>query len=88
MFEIRAKTEKWTWKFFANRRNQRKTYIQHFKALKLNPKSDTSKKILIDLEMEISLNDIVFYRSMAEAEFAKENPKFGKKSKLASFFSV
>ena len=89
LFEIRSKTAPWSWKRLSERRQDRRSYVKAYKTAKLNPKDESPKKVIEDLEHKISLNDIIFYRSLGEAEFKKENPDFGKKSGfLTSLFGV
>lgn len=72
--EIHEKNYKWSWEYFAKRRDQRKQYIKLYKAKLLNKLTDqTDVKNLDDLEMELTFEDIKFYRSMTRNELRKEN---------------
>lgn len=67
--EIHERNYKWSWKYFETRRNQRLEYIKlykhHFltKALALE---------LLELEDQLSFEDIKFYRSLARNQLRKE----------------
>lgn len=72
--EIHDKNYRWSWEFFAKRRDQRKAYIKHYKSKLLNKLADQeSLNEFNDLEVELSFEDIKFYRSLARAELRKEN---------------
>ncbi|KAK6455080.1 vacuolar sorting [Scheffersomyces xylosifermentans] len=71
--EIHEKNYKWTWEYFAKRRDQRKAYIKLWRA-KLSHTSDQSTSTELEkLENELSFEDIKFYRSIARSEIRKEN---------------
>ncbi|EGV63967.1 Vacuolar protein sorting-associated protein 13 [Yamadazyma tenuis] len=72
--EIHEKNYKWSWEYFAKRRDQRKAYISLYKQKlleKLTDKNDISE--LEALDLELPFEDIKFYRSLARGELRKEN---------------
>lgn len=71
--EIHDKNYKWSWAHFEKRRDQRKAYIQLWKAKIQNAISTTQKQELEELEDELPYEDIKFYRSLTRSEIRKEN---------------
>lgn len=72
--EIHEKNYKWSWEYFAKRRDQRKTYVNLWK-LKVSHKQLSADQIkeFDDLEAELPFEDIKFYRSLARNDLRKEN---------------
>ncbi|KAI8844441.1 hypothetical protein BJ741DRAFT_543605 [Chytriomyces cf. hyalinus JEL632] len=74
--DIHEKNKKWTWNYFAERRDNRVLYIKLFKASKsvsnpsLFPPEDAD--LLRMLERRLSFEDIRFYRSIANNQLKKE----------------
>lgn len=71
--EIHEKNYKWSWEYFAKRRDQRKSYIKLYKLKLLNKLSGPEIKQLDDLDIELPFEDIKFYRSLTRGELRKEN---------------
>lgn len=72
--EIHEKNYKWSWEYFAKRRDQRKAYIKLYKTKLLNKLTVPAEiKELDDLEMELNFEDVKFYRSLTRNELRKEN---------------
>ncbi|RKP26494.1 hypothetical protein SYNPS1DRAFT_27818 [Syncephalis pseudoplumigaleata] len=73
--EIHERRRKWTWDYFARRRDERKAYVRLFMDSQLEPQwfpgSDDAAE-LAELERELSYEDIRFYRSIARAKLRKE----------------
>lgn len=72
--EIHEKNYKWSWDHFRKRRDQRKAYVSLWreKLLRSNMSIDDVSE-LEKLEMELSYEDIKFFRSLARSEVRKEN---------------
>ncbi|CAG8516340.1 7059_t:CDS:10 [Ambispora leptoticha] len=70
--EIHEKNRKWTWEYLAERRDDRKAYIEYYKNKMLArlPVDDYPK--LAALERKLSFEDIRFYRSIARSKLRKE----------------
>ena len=83
MASIHERNYKWSWSYFADRRNSRQMYIKLWTA-KLSAsqgKMTPDDQALLDkLEERLSYEDIRFYRSLAEVRWRKEKAK-GKKAK-------
>lgn len=72
--EIHEKNYKWTWDYFAARRDNRIAYIKLYKQKLLNKLTSQSDINELDnLEIELSYEDIKFYRSLTRNELKKEN---------------
>ncbi|KAG7665092.1 VPS13 [[Candida] subhashii] len=71
--EIHERNYKWSWDYFAKRRDQRIAYKRLWK-LKLSGKLTHSKEIeeLEDLEWDLPFEDIKFYRSLTRNELRAE----------------
>ncbi|CAG8518582.1 8655_t:CDS:10 [Ambispora gerdemannii] len=70
--EIHERNRKLTWAYFAERRDDRKAYIEYYKNKMLArlPIDDHAK--LAALEKKLSFEDIRFYRSIARSKLRKE----------------
>jgi len=74
--EIHEKNYKWSWEYFATRRDQRKAYIKLWKMKQLTKSlTPDEEKEFDDLEIKLPFEDIKFYRSLAKTEIRKENKK-------------
>lgn len=74
--EIHEKNYKWSWEYFATRRDQRKAYINLWKMKQLSkPLTSEQEKEFEDLEIKLPFEDIKFYRSLAKTEIRKENKR-------------
>lgn len=72
--EIHEKNYKWSWEYFANRRDQRKAYVKLWKMKLLNKALSADQEIEFnELEVALPFEDIKFYRSLAKSEIRKEN---------------
>lgn len=72
--EIHERNYKWSWEYFAKRRDQRKAYIKSYKLKLLNKLTEADLLKEFDkLEEDLPFEDIKFYRSLARAELRKEN---------------
>ncbi|KAI7043547.1 vacuolar protein sorting-associated protein 13 [Hortaea werneckii] len=70
---IHDKNYRWTWAYFAERRDDRKAYIKLFKKKKREEKFNTDEaKELDKLERKLSYEDLRFWRSLARNELKKE----------------
>lgn len=70
--EVHEKNRKWSWAYFAERRDDRMEYVTLFKLHAEDPNGPEYKKKLDDLELKLSYTDIRFYRSIARSEMRKE----------------
>ncbi|KAJ3072035.1 hypothetical protein HDU98_004400 [Podochytrium sp. JEL0797] len=71
--DIHEKNEKWSWRYFAERRDRRVFYIQLYKRSKAaTPLSPEDDDLMKTLERKLSFEDIRFYRSIANNQLRKE----------------
>lgn len=71
--EVHERNHRWTWAYFAERRDDRKTYVDLFKKSSLQSISPDESESLKKLEMKLSYEDIRFYRSIARNKMRKES---------------
>lgn len=72
--EIHEKNYKWTWEYFAKRRDQRKAYVRLWKQHLLKKTLSAEDKIELEqLEYDLPYEDIKLYRSLSRSEIKKEN---------------
>ncbi|KIK70982.1 hypothetical protein GYMLUDRAFT_33082 [Collybiopsis luxurians FD-317 M1] len=69
---IRQRRRQWTWKYFAERRDDRLKYVELFQKKVLNSVSATDSKDLENLEQKLSYEDLRFYRSIARSRLRKD----------------
>ncbi|GAM25606.1 hypothetical protein SAMD00019534_087810 [Acytostelium subglobosum LB1] len=73
---IRKKIQQRSWSYIQRRRQDRKEYVQLFKKLQgvewVDAISDKETKRLQEMEDELGFEDIVYFRSLARRELAKE----------------
>lgn len=69
--EVHEKAYKWSWDYFRQRRDDRKAYVQAYKAVQQGAIPPTSPD-LVELEKRLGYQDIRFYRSLARSEMRKE----------------
>ncbi|KAK5174294.1 Vacuolar protein sorting-associated protein 13 [Saxophila tyrrhenica] len=71
---IHDKNKRWSWAYFAERRDDRKQYITLFKKKKREEKlTPDETKDLDRLEHKLSYEDLRFWRSLARNQLRKEN---------------
>ncbi|KAF2720194.1 vacuolar protein sorting-associated protein 13 [Polychaeton citri CBS 116435] len=70
---IHDKNKRWSWAYFAERRDDRKKYIAIFKKKKREEKlTPEEAKDLDDLEHKLTYEDLRFWRSLARNQLRKE----------------
>ncbi|KAF5390329.1 hypothetical protein D9757_002946 [Collybiopsis confluens] len=69
---VRQRRKQWTWRYFAERRDDRLTYVELFQKKILNSLSALDAKDLEDLEKKLSYEDLRFYRSIARSRLRKD----------------
>jgi vacuolar protein sorting-associated protein 13A/C len=69
---VRERKRRWTWAFFAERRDDRRRYVELFKKKQLNTSTNEESSELEALEKKLSYEDIRFYRSISRSELRKE----------------
>jgi vacuolar protein sorting-associated protein 13A/C len=69
---VRERRHRWTWAFFAERRDDRRRYVELFKKKQLNSCSIEELSELEELEKKLSYEDIRFYRSISRSELRKD----------------
>ncbi|KAF8274093.1 hypothetical protein EI94DRAFT_1696360 [Lactarius quietus] len=78
---VRERRRRWTWAFFAERRDDRRRYVELFKKKQLNSCSiellvfnflSQELSELEELEKKLSYEDIRFYRSISRSELRKD----------------
>ncbi|TFK57082.1 DUF1162-domain-containing protein [Heliocybe sulcata] len=70
---IQERNQKWTWPYFAERRDDRKRYVELFKQKSTGPLAGNDLKMFEGLERKLSYEDIRFYRSIARSQLKKAN---------------
>ncbi|OSX67568.1 hypothetical protein POSPLADRAFT_1064162 [Postia placenta MAD-698-R-SB12] len=70
--EVHERNRKWTWGYFAERRDDRHRYVELFKKKQLNTLVEPDSSALTALEKKLSYEDIRFYRSIARSQLRKD----------------
>ncbi|GAA5925213.1 hypothetical protein JCM10213_008734 [Rhodosporidiobolus nylandii] len=70
--EVHDKHKRWSWAYFAERRDDRKAYVRLFKSKTLGTITIEESQDLVELEKKLDYKDIRFYRSIARSELRKE----------------
>ncbi|KAM5536198.1 hypothetical protein V8D89_010097 [Ganoderma adspersum] len=70
--EVRERKRKWTWAYFAERRDDRQRYVELFKKKQLSSLSPLEVGMLEALERKLSYEDLRFYRSIARSQLRKD----------------
>ncbi|KAJ3291062.1 hypothetical protein HK104_006345 [Borealophlyctis nickersoniae] len=76
--DIHERNRKWTWDFFARRRDDRNQYVASYKDLQRGTISPEEHEVLKELERKLSYEDIRFYRSIAKSQLRKEQALLAK----------
>lgn len=69
---VRDRRRKWTWAYFAERRDDRNKYVDLFQKKSLSILSSVDLKSFEALEKKLSYEDIRFYRSIARSRLRKD----------------
>lgn len=86
--EIHERNEKWSWAYFAKRRDQRKAYVALWKDHLANVLTPEKTNELDALEEELPFEDIKFYRSLARSEYkVVPKPKQPENNQQKGWFS-
>ncbi|OSD03423.1 vacuolar protein sorting-associated protein 13 [Trametes coccinea BRFM310] len=72
MDEVRDRRRRWTWEYFAERRDDRHRYVDLFKRKQLGPLPPQDVAMLEALERKLSYEDLRFYRSIARSQLRKD----------------
>ncbi|KAI0639418.1 vacuolar protein sorting-associated protein 13 [Trametes polyzona] len=70
--EVRDRRRRWTWEYFAERRDDRHRYVDLFKRKHLGPLAPQDVAMLEALERKLSYEDLRFYRSIARSQLRKD----------------
>ncbi|KAH9937704.1 vacuolar protein sorting-associated protein 13 [Fomitopsis serialis] len=70
--EVQERRRRWTWVYFAERRDERHRYVELFKKRQNNTLVDGETRELDALEKKLSYEDIRFYRSIARSQLRKD----------------
>ncbi|KAH9898385.1 vacuolar protein sorting-associated protein 13 [Cubamyces lactineus] len=70
--EVRDRRRRWTWEYFAERRDDRHRYVDLFKRKHLGPLPPQDVAMLEALERKLSYDDLRFYRSIARSQLRKD----------------
>ncbi|KAH9849745.1 vacuolar protein sorting-associated protein 13 [Lenzites betulinus] len=70
--EVRDRKRRWTWEYFAERRDDRHRYVDLFKRKHLGPLAPQDVAMLEALERKLSYDDLRFYRSIARSQLRKD----------------
>ncbi|KAH7104413.1 vacuolar protein sorting-associated protein vps13 [Auriculariales sp. MPI-PUGE-AT-0066] len=71
--EIHDKNKRWSWAWFAQRRDERCKYVDLFKKSKVSTLAPSEATELATLERNLVYEDIRFYRSIARSQIRKDN---------------
>lgn len=72
--KIHERNRRWSWAYFAERRDDRIRYIELFKKKKKEqPLTPEENEELVKLEWKLSYEDLRFWRSLARNQLKKEN---------------
>lgn len=69
---VRDRRRKWTWAYFAERRDDRNKYVELFEKKIVNSLRESDIALLNALECKLSYEDIRFYRSIARSRLRKD----------------
>ncbi|KAJ7706184.1 vacuolar protein sorting-associated protein 13 [Mycena rosella] len=69
---VRDRRRKWTWAYFAERRDDRNRYVDLFQRKSLSTLAGPDLKSFEALERKLSYEDIRFYRSIARSRLRKD----------------
>ncbi|KAJ7169902.1 vacuolar protein sorting-associated protein 13 [Mycena filopes] len=69
---VRDRRRKWTWAYFAERRDDRNQYVDLFQKKSLSTLAGPDLKSFEALEKKLSYEDIRFYRSIARSRLRKD----------------
>ncbi|KAJ7181657.1 vacuolar protein sorting-associated protein 13 [Mycena crocata] len=69
---VRDRRRKWTWAYFAERRDDRNKYVDLFQKKSLSTLAGADLKSFEALERKLSYEDIRFYRSIARSRLRKD----------------
>jgi len=72
--EIRERNKKLTWEYFAERRNDRHSYVDLYKEKQLDRITPEGQRELDALEWKLSYEDIRFYRSITKSQKKNLHP--------------
>nr|POE47209.1 vacuolar protein sorting-associated protein 13 [Quercus suber] len=85
---IHERNRRWSWAYFAERRDDRKRYITLFKKKRKEEKfSPEETKEMDALEFKLTYEDLRFWRSLARNELRKENVGVKKQEKPKATWS-
>ncbi|KAG2159854.1 vacuolar protein sorting-associated protein 13 [Suillus bovinus] len=69
---VHDRRRKWTWAYFAERRDDRNKYVELFEKKTVNILRESDTALLNALECKLSYEDIRFYRSIARSRLRKD----------------
>ncbi|KAF9270221.1 DUF1162-domain-containing protein [Marasmius fiardii PR-910] len=69
---VRERRRRWTWNYFAERRDDRRRYVELFQKKSLSALDGPDVTELENLERKLSYEDIRFYRSIARSRLRKD----------------
>lgn len=69
---VHDRHRKWTWAYFAERRDDRNKYVELFEKKMTNSLRESDTALLNALECKLSYEDIRFYRSIARSRLRKD----------------
>ncbi|KAI0218945.1 Vacuolar protein sorting-associated protein 13 [Massospora cicadina] len=70
--EIHARHRQWTWEYFAERRDDRKRYIDLYTKVQLDAADGVEVETFEALERKLKFRDLKFYRSLAQPEISRQ----------------
>ncbi|EJD47755.1 vacuolar protein sorting-associated protein vps13 [Auricularia subglabra TFB-10046 SS5] len=70
--EVHDKNRRWSWSYFAERRDERRNYVELFKKQTVSQLSADEATELAALERKLVYEDIRFYRSIARSQVSKD----------------
>ncbi|KAG6381178.1 vacuolar protein sorting-associated protein 13 [Boletus reticuloceps] len=69
---VREQRRKWTWAYFAERRDDRNNYVELFERKLMNTLREHEAASIAALERKLTYEDIRFYRSIARSHLRKD----------------
>ncbi|OZJ06276.1 hypothetical protein BZG36_00800 [Bifiguratus adelaidae] len=79
---IHERHYRWSWEHFAKRRDQRKEYVELYIRIHMGKAQPGDDKKMEELEIELSYEDIRFYRSIAKQRLRRERALMDAEAKL------
>ncbi|ORX96417.1 hypothetical protein K493DRAFT_329607 [Basidiobolus meristosporus CBS 931.73] len=80
--EIKERNRRWTWSYFAQRCEQRRTYVRLYVDFKLNRLAPEDEVKFHDIEWDLSFEDIRMYRFLSKSLMKKEKALLARQQQM------